>query len=138
LTLGAALWVSALVVATMATPQQTAVSAVYRLSSTICHQRPERSFALEGRQFPVCARCAALYFSGALGAVAAWLPLRRLPRHSRALLLIAALPTAATIAIEWPGVSPLSNAIRAAAALPFGAAAGWTFVRSLRSEGLEL
>jgi hypothetical protein len=31
-------------------------------------------------------------------------------------------------------LSPLTNGIRAAAALPFGAAAGWSFVRALRAE----
>jgi hypothetical protein len=36
--------------------------------------------------------------------------------------------------VEWLGFSPLSNVIRAVAALPLGAAAGWTFVRALRSE----
>ncbi len=29
---------------------------------TGCHQMPERSFFIKGRQFPVCARCAGVYF----------------------------------------------------------------------------
>ena len=37
------------------------------VSSRICHQRPERSFAIAGIQMPVCARCSGLYVSGALG-----------------------------------------------------------------------
>ena len=28
---------------------------------TGCHQMPERSFFIKGRQFPVCARCAGVY-----------------------------------------------------------------------------
>lgn len=136
LTLGAVLWAAALLAAP--TQQTTLSAAVYRLASLICHQRPERSFSLEGRQLPVCARCAGLYFSGAIAAIAAWGPRRRSPKRSRELLLLAALPTVATIPIEWLGVSALSNPIRFAAAWPFGAAAGWTFVRSLRSEGVEL
>lgn len=27
----------------------------------ICHQKPERSFFIKGRQFPVCARCTGFY-----------------------------------------------------------------------------
>lgn len=29
-----------------------------------CHQKPERSFIIKGRQFPVCARCAGVYAGG--------------------------------------------------------------------------
>ena len=29
----------------------------------ICHRKPERSFFINGHQFPVCARCTGFYFS---------------------------------------------------------------------------
>lgn len=29
----------------------------------ICHRKPERSFFIKGRQFPVCARCTGFYVS---------------------------------------------------------------------------
>lgn len=32
----------------------------------ICHRRPERSFFINGHQFPVCARCTGFYISLAL------------------------------------------------------------------------
>lgn len=83
---------------------------------------------------PVCARCFGLYASGALAAVVAWIGIGRTSRRSREALILAAVPTALTIPIEWLGFSPLSNAIRATAAVPLGAAAGWTFVRALRAE----
>jgi len=134
LTAGALLWVTALVGAA-ARHGTTSSTIVYRLASRLCHQRPERSFAVNAHALPVCARCSGLYFSGAIAAVAAWFGLRRAPKRSREILFIAALPTLATIPVEWLGFSPLSNAIRAAAAVPLGAAAGWTFVRALRSEG---
>lgn len=133
LTAGAVLWMTALVTATVFRGG-AASTLVDRLASAVCHQRPERSFGIDGNQFPVCARCAGLYGSGALAALAAWFGFRKAPRNSRELLLLAALPTIFTIPVEWLGLSPLSNAIRATAALPFGAAAGWTFVRALRSE----
>ena len=136
LTAGACVWIVALAAAT--TERAGAWRGlVYGLASTICHQRPERSFFVNGRQFPVCGRCAALYVSGALAAVAAWFGARRSPRDSRKLLLLAAIPTALTVPVEWLGLSPLSNVIRATAALPLGAAAGWTFIRALRSESVR-
>jgi uncharacterized membrane protein len=136
LTAGACIWIFAIIGAT-AKRAGDWHGLVYGLASTVCHQRPERSFFLNGRQFPVCGRCAGLYLSGALAAVVAWFGGRRSPRDSRKLLLIAAVPTALTIPVEWSGLWPLSNVIRATAALPLGAAAGWTFVRALRSEGIS-
>jgi uncharacterized membrane protein len=133
LTVAAVAWLGALAAAVAWRPSPVS-TIVYGLASTICHQRPERSFALDGQQLPVCGRCLGLYLSGALGALAAWPGPRRAPRRSRELILSAAVPTALTIPIEWSGLSDLSNAIRAAAALPLGAAAGWTFVRALRAE----
>jgi uncharacterized membrane protein len=133
LTAGACLWIVALVAAAIDRPRGWS-GLVYGVASTICHQRPERSFFLHGRQFPVCGRCAGLYLSGAIASLVAWLGARRAPHDSRKLLLLAAVPTALTIPVEWLGLSPLSNVIRSAAALPLGAAAGWTFVRALRSE----
>jgi uncharacterized membrane protein len=133
LTIGAVVWTALLVTATT---QHGHASAwiVDGLASAVCHRRPSRSFRMDGRQFPVCARCAGLYLSGAVGALAGWIGRRRDPTRSRQLLFLSAAPTALTIPIEWFGLSPLSNAIRAAAAVPLGAAAGWTFVRALRSE----
>jgi len=134
LTAGACIWMIVLIAGT--TDRAGAWRGlVYGLASTVCHQRPERSFSLNSRQFPVCGRCAGLYLSGALAAVAAWFGARRSPHDSRKLLLLAAVPTALTIPVEWLGLSPLSNVIRATAAMPLGAAAGWTFVRALRAEG---
>ncbi len=31
------------------------------LTKYICHRKPERSFFIKGRQFPVCARCTGFY-----------------------------------------------------------------------------
>ncbi len=40
---------------------------VYIYGDIACHQLPERSIALNGNQFPVCARCMAIYFGIAFG-----------------------------------------------------------------------
>jgi uncharacterized membrane protein len=92
----------------------------YVVGSVLCHQRPERSFRTAGVVWPVCARCAGLYFGAAFGG--AWV-LARWHRDSpalRSMLAASALPTAITFAIEWSGTVPVSNAARAAAGLPLG------------------
>jgi uncharacterized membrane protein len=133
LTVGSAAWVAILLAAAVV-PDPGFADLVHQFAAAVCHQRPERSFAIDARPLAVCARCFGLYLSGAAGAVVAWMGGRSVPRHTRMLLLLTAAPTIATIPMEWLGFSPLSNAIRAAAALPFGAAAGWSFVRALRAE----
>jgi uncharacterized membrane protein len=133
LTAGAVVWAALLVTATTHHGNPSAWL-VDGLSSTVCHRRPSRSFRIDSQQFPVCARCAGLYMSGALGAMVGWMGRRRDPTATRQLLLLSALPTALTIPVEWFGLSPLSNAVRAVAAVPLGAAAGWTFVCALRAE----
>jgi uncharacterized membrane protein len=99
-------------------------TAVYLVASRICHQRPDRSFATAGIQWPVCARCAGLYLAAPLGVLVAAVVTRRRGRArvTRLQLAVAAAPTALTIALEWSGLAPIGNAARFAAALPLGAA----------------
>src|SRR5438477_581706 len=81
------------------------------------HQIAERSFALWGKQMPVCARCTGLYIGGAVAALASALRVRRdsgigtrdstnpeprttnpgITLHTRSVLFLAALPTVATL-----------------------------------------
>jgi uncharacterized membrane protein len=143
LTAGALLWTVTLFVAPLGLdgshPRLLRASALlYHGAGRICHQRSVRSFQFAGVQQPVCARCTGLYASGAAGALAAWVGARRriaAPARSRAVLVIAAVPTALTVGLELSGLAHFSNAMRALSALPLGAAAGWVFVRSLRAEG---
>lgn len=96
-------------------------TAVYLAASGVCHQHPERSFHSAGAQWPVCARCAGLYLAAPIGALMAAATRRR---HARRpwWLLAAAAPTAITWGLEWFGLVAVGNAVRAAAALPLGAA----------------
>jgi uncharacterized membrane protein len=108
---------------------------IYAASGRICHQQRERSFSVAGAPLPVCARCAGLYISGALGALLAWAPRRRRAvSRDRLVLLACAVPTALTWGLEAAGVMGFSNEARALAALPLGGAGGWAFVRALRDE----
>jgi uncharacterized membrane protein len=100
----------------------------------VCHQRVERSFKIAGDPMPVCARCTALYVSGALGALAAWLTIPLMPRRTRTAILAAAVPTIVTVVVERAGLMQPGNVLRAVAAVPIGAACGWIFVRMLRAE----
>lgn len=140
LTVAACLWVGAVVAAPYAIASRNpalvaAATFVYQGAGLICHQRPERSFHIAGVQLPVCGRCFGLYLSGALGALVAWFaPWGITPRETRLVLVVAAIPTALTVSLEFIGLVQPTNLVRATSALPLGAAAAWIFVRSLRAD----
>ena len=108
------------------------VAFIFAVGRVICHQRPERSFFLDGDQFPVCARCTGLYVSAAAGlvgwvavkAASRWRPLSFDPRLAIRLIVIGGIPTAVSLATGLVGVWEGSNAIRALLAVPLGASAG--------------
>ena len=106
----------------------------YAAGALICHQRPERSFHHDGAQYPVCARCLGLYVGGA-GGVLLWASLSGLgaapraraakimrPKVIQRILIIVALPTLVTVVASWLGWWHSGNVVRAACALPLGAA----------------
>jgi uncharacterized membrane protein len=140
LTGAALLWVAAILAAPYAIASHNAAlvgiaTLIYQGAGLICHQRPERSFHLEGVQLPVCGRCLGLYVSGAIGALAAWFVSGRVaPRGTRFAIFAAAVPTAVTVSLEFLGLIHPGNVLRAVSALPLGATAAWIFVRSLRAE----
>jgi uncharacterized membrane protein len=98
---------------------------VYGVGRVVCHQLPARSFHLWAAQLPVCARCTGLYLGGAMAAAsAAFGVIDPGPRRwsPRLLLGLCALPTALTLIYEWTTGDVPSNAIRALAGAPLGAA----------------
>jgi uncharacterized membrane protein len=137
LTSAAVLWAAALFWAPLAHAHHLGgplPETIRMAGALVCHQRVERSFELAGYPMPVCARCTGIYLSGALGALAAWLTVPLMPQRARALILAAAMPTIATVAVEWVGLMQPGNIVRSLAAVPVGAACGWVFVRLLRAE----
>jgi len=100
----------------------TALSAaIYSVGSLVCHQLPERSFHLGAFQLPVCARCAGIYGGAAMGAFGAVvMRLAAVPSRARQALVLAALPTAITVALDSAGLWPTNNIVRAAAGIPLG------------------
>jgi uncharacterized membrane protein len=138
LTAASVAWVAAIVLAPFGAGDASLASRlVYEAASLICHQRPERSFHLAGVAMPVCARCSALYVSGAAAALAAWAGTpgaSMAARRARRLFALAALPMLGSVAAEWLGLAASSSVARAVSAVPFGATAGWIFVRALRRD----
>jgi uncharacterized membrane protein len=151
----AILWFAAILIAPFAIDSTHAATAtgaacVYVTGSFVCHQRPERSFSLAGRQMPVCARCAGLYaaasaFAFGFGVASAALAFRRggttfaaafrfgalgpMPAaRARWIALVAALPTIVTWLVEHLGFVHLSNTTRFVAALPLGFAVMWLLI----------
>jgi uncharacterized membrane protein len=130
----AACWAVALPLATFLVSRPRPGSAsystalvLYALASKVCHQVPARSFALWGTPMPVCARCAGIYFAGAVTSLALSTRHARsiAPPIARTMLLASLLPGALTLFYEWTtGVAP-ANWIRAASGLPIGAAVSW-------------
>jgi uncharacterized membrane protein len=97
---------------------------VYAAGSVVCHQIPERSFYRGSIQLPVCARCLGIYVGLAAGALA-WCvsPQRgRTARRTsiRVVMVLAALPTVLTVALEGAGAWDASNAFRAGAGVVLG------------------
>ncbi|MBY0494433.1 MAG: DUF2085 domain-containing protein [Cyanobacteria bacterium] len=105
---------------------------IFAVGSLICHQRPERSFFVGGHQLPVCTRCTGLYLSGAAGLIAwlgvktvrRWRPIAIDSRRAARMIVIAAIPTALSLATGTLGVWDGSNITRALLAIPLGASAG--------------
>ena len=105
---------------------------IFAVGSVICHQRPDRSFFVDGHQLPVCARCTGLYLSGAAGLAfwiglkiaRGWRPIAWNPRLAARLIVVAAIPTALSLATAAIGAWDGSNMTRALLALPLGASAG--------------
>ncbi len=114
---------------------RVAAAATYFAGSLVCHQRPDRSFWAHGVRWPVCARCSGLYVSAAFGVLFAWTFGRarlRVPFSAwRTPLLLAAIPTAATLALEWWNPAWSSRLARAIAAVPLGAVVGLLLAASM-------
>jgi uncharacterized membrane protein len=154
LVLGLATWMTALGVApyvlagrSWPMPAVEASLGVYVIGGVVCHQNPARSFHLWGLPMPVCARCTGLYAGALLGAAGGvlvacrrrWRPLGHHASESlwawRVGLVVAAAPTAATLALEKIVGLGTTNSVRAAAGVILGAGVGWIVASSLRGRG---
>ena len=105
--------------------------AAYALGALVCHQIPERSFHYADAQLAVCARCTGIY--GGVVVALLWLTVTARGLRvagtsgdeismSRRWLLLGALPTVITVALERVGGWPATNIVRFVAGMPLGAA----------------
>ena len=141
--LAASGWLALIVVAPLLPVPLAAVA--YAVGSLICHQLPDRSFHIGAAQLPVCARCVGIYAGVAVTAAGGAGLLRlagrtrqRLPHdhmsHDRdrvtalALVIGGALPTIATVLLEWGGIWRPSSVARFAAGAPLGAAVAFVVI----------
>ena len=106
-----------------------AAVAIYGAGSFVCHQLPPRSFYLWATAMPVCARCTGIYAGAALTALASVVWPGRAAAPGRRALILAAVPTLATLAYEWTTGHVPSNLIRAMAGVPLGGVVAWIVAR---------
>ena len=120
-----------IVISTVAAPVALAYGhvgfseAIYQTFSYLCHQIPERSFHLAGRQFAVCSRCTGLY-AGFAFATLAWPLVRSLKRTDTPhviWLLLAAVPLAIDFGLTYFGIWENNHLTRVTTGALFGAVA---------------
>src|SRR5690349_17169909 len=99
--------------------------AIYYAFSPLCHQRPDRSFFVEGEKFGVCARCTGIYFGFAFTLLAYPLvrSLRTVTTPARKWLLLAALPLAIDFSLTFFGVWENTHTSRLLTGLLLGSVA---------------
>ena len=91
-------------------PDQSHTGWVYFIFRFLCHQKPERSFFLQGRQVPLCERCLALYLGIWLGGVIFVLSRRKSGTSQLWVPIAAWIPLFADGITQWLGFRE-SNAI---------------------------
>jgi uncharacterized membrane protein len=104
------------------------------LFDPLCHQLPERSFAIAGAQFALCHRCFGVVVGLAAGAIVAPLFLQVIrPADGRGLrtMAIAAMPMLADWALDYFGVWINTTASRSLSGAVFGLAAGAVIAASV-------
>ena len=104
-------------------------SFMYFIFSRVCHQIPERSFAVAGFPLAVCHRCFGIYLGLAAGSLLV-VPFRS-PGIRRAWALAAAAPILIDIALPFAGFVGGNPAARFLTGLLFGIMLSSLFVRGI-------
>src|ERR1043165_7822257 len=99
--------------------------AIYYAFSGLCHQRPDRSFFIDGHKFGVCARCTGIYFGFAFTLLVYPLvrSLRAVTTPARKWLLLAALPLAIDFSLTFFGIWENTHTSRLLTGLLLGSVA---------------
>ena len=98
---------------------------IYYAFSPLCHQRPDRSYFIEGHKLGVCSRCTGIYFGFALTLLAYPLvrSLRTTRTPARKWLFLAALPLAIDFSLTFFGVWENTHTSRLLTGLLLGSVA---------------
>ncbi|HJT67719.1 MAG TPA: DUF2085 domain-containing protein [Pyrinomonadaceae bacterium] len=99
--------------------------AIYYAFSLLCHQRPDRSFFLDGHKFGVCSRCTGIYFGFTFTLLVYPLlrSLRTTATPARKWLLLAALPLAIDFSLTFFGIWENTHTSRLLTGLLLGSVA---------------
>ncbi len=98
-------------------------TAIYQAFSHVCHQLPERSFALMGYPLAVCARCTGIYagFAAAVFFYPAAMSLKRIHNPARKWLFLATLPLGLDFGLDFTGAMQNTQLSRALTGAVLGA-----------------
>ena len=99
--------------------------AIYYAFGALCHQRPDRSFYIDGHKFGVCARCTGIYFGFVFTLLLYPLvrSLRTVTAPARKWLLLAALPLAIDFSLTFFGIWENTHTSRLLTGLLLGSVA---------------
>ena len=101
---GTLLWCTAIVVppvvAFVEFPVTVVSQPLYSVFAKVCHQIDARSFHILGHKFAVCARCTSIYWGFFTGVALYPIILRKPLTGAGGILLAAALPMAADVALD--------------------------------------
>jgi uncharacterized membrane protein len=98
---------------------------IYRAFAVLCHQRPDRSYFIDGHKFAVCSRCTGIYAGFALTLLLYPLvrSLRTTYTPARKWLLLAAVPLAIDFSLTFLGIWENTHTSRLLTGLLLGSVA---------------
>lgn len=129
LLLGAIMWCVMIVAAPLLAHLHHNISSglIYFFFSKICHQMPDRSFSIFGKQLAVCSRCSGLYFGFLAGSLSYPLfhsmKIKQIP--DRKLLLLSGVPVALDIGLNITGFWQNTEFTRLFTGFILGFTASW-------------
>ena len=108
-----------------------AAAIIYFFFSPICHQMPDRSFALLGIPLAVCHRCCGIYLGLFLGALTKNPWMHRSPATRRGWVLAATIPLALDALLPYTGLWANTGLSRFITGLWFGIPTASLLVRGI-------